>query len=553
MIDVVGACSREGSSPRQLTAVDAATVKIYCVPEMPKDSVFVGINDRDPAWHDLYKVSLSSGSRELLHANVECIGAWYFDRGGRLRLVQRKMATSAGQELISWGCPTSESVLSFHPTEFCRLSSFHQDGTRAYVESNIDSEFVQLISLDCRTGEYEIMDTDPLGQNDLASVVFSETGEPLLTIYEGERQRRYFRDEGYREDFEWLQTSFPDFDIEIVSRTHDERSWLIDIFSDTEPGQFYLFSRNERALTFQLTQQPATRREELRPMRPIGYESSDGMTIPGYVILPGRRSHDLPPLIVIPHGGPWMRDSWAYHATAQLFANRGYAILMPNFRGSSGYGTAFLNAGNGEWGRKMLDDIGCGVVRLVNDGAVDPRRVGILGSSYGGYAALAAAAFTPTLFRAAVAIASPSNLLSLLKAIPTDWEALRETLYCRVGDPTTEAGQQRLRNASPFYFVDNIQIPMMLVHGIRDGRVRCSEAEQMVAALWKRGVPAEYLRLPDEGHTFSHPLNRSAVFAKVEQFFAEHLGGAFEPTSEQEERRLDQIRVRVGGTSDGFA
>ena len=248
-----------------------------------------------------------------------------------------------------------------------------------------------------------------------------------------------------------VQTIFPNYEVEILSRSRDEEFWLVRIFADVEPGQIYLFNRCERVLQFQLRQCPVIRREQLEPVHSICYPSSDRTRIPGYVILPEPRSSPLRPLIVLPHGGPWIRDSWIYNAIAQLFANRGYAILMPNFRGSAGYGKSFLNAGNGEWGRKMQDDITHGVYHLVDEGLVDPHRLGILGSSYGGYAALAASAFTPTLFRAAVAIACPSNLLSLLMGIPPDWETLRETLYHRVGDPTTAGGQQLLRDASPLF------------------------------------------------------------------------------------------------------
>ncbi len=285
-------------------------------------------------------------------------------------------------------------------------------------------------------------------------------------------------------------------------------------------------------------------RDALSSMQPIHYKSSDGLDIPAYLTLPkGFPAKNLPVLIV-PHGGPWARDTWGYNGMAQFFANRGYAVLMPNFRGSTGYGKKFLNAGNGEWGRKMQDDITWGVKYLVAQGIADPKRVGILGGSYGGYATLAGVAFTPDVYKAAVDIVGPSNLLTLLDSIPPYWEAARKTMYARMADPGTPQGKQWLAERSPLTQASKIKTALMVVQGANDPRVNRAEAEQVVIALRDRGFPVEYVLAPDEGHGFARPVNNMAMYMAAEKFLAKHLDGRYQEGGTPEVvERLAQITV----------
>src|SRR5450432_2516659 len=234
-------------------------------------------------------------------------------------------------------------------------------------------------------------------------------------------------------------------------------------------------------------------------------------------------------MLVIPHGGPWGRDIWGYNPLAQFFANRGYAVLMPNFRASTGYGKKFLNAGNGEWGRKMQDDITWGVKALVASGVVDPKRVGISGGSYGGYATLAGVAFTPAVYAAAVAYVAPSNLITLLDAIPPYWEAGRKQMYTRMGDPTTADGKALLVAESPLTQAKAIVTPLLVVQGKNDPRVNIRESDQIVAAVRDNGKPVQYIVAPDEGHGFARPINTLALMTATEDFFAKYLGGRYQP------------------------
>jgi dipeptidyl aminopeptidase/acylaminoacyl peptidase len=247
---------------------------------------------------------------------------------------------------------------------------------------------------------------------------------------------------------------------------------------------------------------------------------------------------------VNPHGGPWSRSYWGYSSTAQFLANRGYAVLQPNFRASTGYGKKFLDAGNAQWGDKMQEDLTAGVRHLIREGIVDPKRVGIYGGSYGGYAALAGVTFTPDLYAAAVAVVAPSNLITLLNSIPPYWESERAMFYKRMGDPNTPEGKSQLVRQSPLTHANKIKTPLLVVQGANDPRVNKHESDQIVVALRDRGFPVEYLVAPDEGHGFARPVNNMAMLALAEKFFATHLGGRYqESMSADVSKRLTEIRV----------
>src|SRR4029453_2849556 len=274
------------------------------------------------------------------------------------------------------------------------------------------------------------------------------------------------------------------------------------------------------------------------------YKSSDGLEIPAYLTLPkGVPAKNLP-MVVFPHGGPWGRDYWGYNSFAQFLANRGYAVLMPNFRAATGYGKKFLDAGNKQWGDKMQDDITWGVKYLVSEGIVDAKHVGIMGGSYGGYATLAGVAFTPDLYAAAVSIVGPSNLITLLNSIPPYWESIRKLFYLRMGDPNTPEGKAQLLRQSPLTHADKIKTPLMVVQGANDPRVNKRESDQIVIALRDRGFPVEYMVAPDEGHGFQRPVNNMAMFALAEKFLAKYLGGRYQESMTPEvAKRLQEITV----------
>ncbi|HEV2718016.1 MAG TPA: alpha/beta fold hydrolase, partial [Terriglobales bacterium] len=370
------------------------------------------------------------------------------------------------------------------------------------------------------------------------------------TTYTDERTRRYWKDKSFEADYNLLQKKLPGKEIGLGSSTKDERFWLIGIGGDTEPGERYLFDRQTKKLTFQYRIRENLNRDYLAPMKAIRYKSSDGMEIPAYLTLPKGVAPKNLPLVAFPHGGPWGRDSWGYNTFAQFWANRGYAVLQPNFRGSTGYGKKFIDAGNKQWGDKMQDDITWGVKYLVAEGIADPKRVGIMGGSYGGYATLAGVTFTPDLYAAAVDYVGPSNLITLLETIPPYWEAGRQLFYQRMGDPNTAEGKAQLNRQSPLNSATKIKTPLLVVQGANDPRVNKREADQIVIALRDRGFPVEYIVAPDEGHGFARPVNNMAMFAQAEKFFAKYLNGRYQETMTPEvTARLREITVDVKSVS----
>ncbi|MGC1449464.1 MAG: S9 family peptidase [Candidatus Sulfotelmatobacter sp.] len=531
---------------RDLTGLKGIRVELVDVPKNDPDAIYIGLNDRDKAWHDLYKLKLSTGEKALVRKNTERITGWDFDLQGNLRLAARS-AENGDTEILRVDSDKFARIYSCNVFESCSTVRFQKDGKRAYMETNkgADLDLSALVLLDPQSGNTEMVESDPRKRVDFGGAVFSEaTDELAITTYQDDRQRRYFNDKGFEADFQWLNTKLPGKEINRVSSTLDEQVWLVSAFSDIEPGETYLFDRKTHKLALQYKVRERLPREALAEMKPVRYKSSDGLEIPAYLTLPkGIPGRNLP-TIIFPHGGPWSRDVWGYNSYAQFLANRGYAVLSMNFRGSTGYGKKFLDAGNKEWGRKMQDDVTWGVKYLVDEGIADPKRVGIFGGSYGGYAALAGVTFTPNLYAAAVELFGPSNLITLLNAIPPYWESIRQMFYERIGNPTTPEGKALLVERSPLTSAGKIKTPLMIAQGANDPRVNHAESEQIVIALRDRGFPVEYLLIPDEGHGFARPVNNMASFMATEKFFAGYLGGRYQEGGTPEvTARLKEITV----------
>jgi dipeptidyl aminopeptidase/acylaminoacyl peptidase len=533
------AAGADAPPSRNLTELKGVQVEVYSLPKRAPDVVYLGVNDRDNAWHDLYKLEISTGKLTLIRKNTERISSWIFDLDGQLRLATRA-AENGDTEVLRVDPDTFTKIYSCSLFETCTPLRFEKDGKRVYMETNKgdDVNLISLVLFDPASGKTELVESDPLKRVDFADAVFSEATEELAeTAYVDARIRRYFRDKEFEADQTWLQGKLPGKEVDATSRTLDERLWLVTARSATEPGETYLFDRKTHQLTFQYKIQEKLPRGALAEMKSVSYNSSDGLEIPAYITLPKGLVPKGLPTLVIPHGGPWSRDVWGYNALAQFFANRGYVVLMPNFRGSTGYGKKFLDAGNHEWGRKMQEDITWGVKYLVAQGIADPKRVGILGASYGGYATLAGVAFTPDVYAAGVDIVGASDLPSLLESISPYWQAERNLLFARVGDPTTPEGKTLLDAESPLRYVDEIRTPLIVVQGANDARVDISRAEEIVIALRDRRVPVEYILASDEGRVFQRPVNNMTLYMAAEEFLAKFLGG----------------RYQVGGTPETMA
>jgi len=523
----LAADSKTGVPPtRPLTNLKGVRTEIFSVPRAKPDILYIGLNDRDPRWHDLYELRISTGEKTLLRKNTENIAGWEFDHDGVLRLAER--TNSAGDtEILRVDADGFKQIYSCTVLETCGVHGFDATNERVYLVTNRGPlDLVELDLLNPATGDAVKVESDPEKRVDIVNAKLSELDHRILfTDYEDDTVRRYFKDKTFEKDYRWLQSKLTGRQIAFGATSNDENLWIVSAYGDTEPGVTYVWNRQSKLLALQYRIRDELPRDALAQRKPYHYRSSDGLDIPAYLTLPkGLPAKNLP-LIVHPHGGPWARDSFGYDTYAQFLSNRGYAVLQPNFRGSTSYGKKFLNAGNGEWGRKMQDDLTWGVKALVAAGIADPGRVGISGGSYGGYATLAGVAFTPNVYAAAVAIVAPSNLITLLDAIPPYWEAGRKQMYTRMADPTTPAGKALLVAESPLTQAKSIVTPLLVVQGKNDPRVNIRESDQIVAAVRDNGKPVEYLVAPDEGHGFARPINNLAMVTAMERFFAQYLGG----------------------------
>jgi dipeptidyl aminopeptidase/acylaminoacyl peptidase len=529
---------------RNITDLKGIRAAIYAVPKSDPDALYVGLNDRDKAWHDLYKVRISTGERTLLRRNSERLSGWAFDTADKLRLAVRS-AENGDTEILRVDDSGFTKIYDCTVFESCDPVHFHKDGKRVYMVTNKGTNFTRLTLVDVESKKEDVVESDPRNRVDLQNAVFSEKTDDLVaTVYLDDKRRIFFKNAPLEADYNLLKQKLPGREIGFGSSTRDERFFMVGANSDVNPGETYLFDRQTKKLTLQYRIREKLPRESLAPMMPIRYPSSDGLEIPAYLTLPKGVEPKALPLVVVPHGGPWGRDAWGYDPLAQFFANRGYAVLQPNFRASTGYGKRFLDAGNKQWGDKMQDDITWGVKHLVADGTADPKRVGIFGGSYGGYAALAGVAFTPDLYAAGVSLFGPSNLITLLNAIPPYWEAGRKMFEERMGNPKTPEGRAQLERQSPLNAAARIKTPLLVIQGANDARVNKAESEQIVVALRDRGFPVEYVLAPDEGHGFARPVNNMATFFEAEKFLAKHLGGRYQETATPEVvERLKVLRV----------
>ncbi|RZU29676.1 S9 family peptidase [Edaphobacter modestus] len=547
---------------RALTDLKGVRTMIYAAPKAKPDILYIGLNDRDKRWHDLYELHLSNGEKKLVRQNTEHISGWDFDNNGDLRLAAR--TNQAGDtEILSVTADGFKQIYGCNVLEQCGVVAFTPDNKQGYLITNKGAmNFIELETIDPVSGATAKVESDPDGRVDLQGMVTSRLDHRIIfTMYEDDRPRLYFHDKEFEKEYHWLQSKLPGKAITFGSPSDDENVWVLNAFNDREPGETYVWDRKAKTLALQYRIREEIPRVSLSETKPYHYKSSDGLEIPAYLTLPKGLSAKNLPLIVFPHGGPWGRDAFRYDTFAQFLSNRGYAVLQPNFRASTGYGKKFLNAGNGEWGRKMQDDLTWGAKALVADGTVDPKRVGIAGGSYGGYATLAGVAFTPDVYAAAFAIVAPSNLITLLDAIPPYWEAGRKQMYTRMADPNTPAGKELLIAESPLTKAKSIVTPLVVVQGKNDPRVNIRESNQIVAAVRDNGKPVEYLVAPDEGHGFARPINNLAMVTKMEEFFAKYLGGRYQKeVPEDVAERLKMLMVdprtvngdvTLKGTGDG--
>jgi dipeptidyl aminopeptidase/acylaminoacyl peptidase len=493
-------------------------------PNFP-DYLLVGLNLTDPQKFDVYRVNLKTGAVEFDTDNPGNIVSW--TANAQFQILSALAATpDGGTDLLYREAPDRpwETLRHWTAEDEGYAAEFSLDGKTLYIIGSHDANAQRLIALDLTTKQETVIAEDP--QYDVGGIVTHPTSRELQAVaFYKDKLEWQILDDAIRADFETL-SQVRSGEYGISSRTLADDRWLVSYTTDDGPVYYYVYDRETKQATLLFSNKPILETLPLTSMQPVSYAARDGLTIHGYLTLPKDAQQNLPAVLLV-HGGPWARDTWGYDPEAQWLANRGYAVLQVNFRGSTGYGKAFLNAGNREWAGKMHDDLLDAVQWLTDQGIADPQKVAIMGGSYGGYATLVGLTFTPDVFAAGVDIVGPSSLLTLMQSIPPYWEPLKAQFYHRVGDLDQEP--DFLKSRSPLFFIDRIQKPLLIGQGANDPRVKQAESDQIAEAMRSAGKPVEYVLYPDEGHGFARPENRLHFYAVAEEFLAKYLGGGCEP------------------------
>ncbi|MEQ9233345.1 S9 family peptidase [Coleofasciculus sp. E2-BRE-01] len=497
-------------------------------PEFP-DQVLVGMNLNDRQKFDVYRVNLNNGAVEFETDNPGNIVSWVADAQFQIRAAIAA-TPDGGSDLLFRETPDQSFELLRHwgPDDEGSAVTFSEDGKTLYITGSHDANAQRLIALDLASRQETVMAADE--QYDIGGVVIHPTQRRIQAVsFYKDKVEWQILDESIADDFNAI-AQIRDGEFAITNRTLADDTWLVGYATDDGPVYYYVYNREAKTHSLLFSNQPELETLQLASMQPISYQARDGLTIHGYLTTPvGIEAKNLPTVLLV-HGGPWARDTWGYSPIVQWLANRGYAVLQVNFRGSTGYGKAFLNAGNREWAAKMHDDLIDAVNWIVDQGIADRNKVAIMGGSYGGYATLVGLAFTPDVFAAGVDIVGPSNLVTLMQSIPPYWAPMKAMFAHRLGDLDTE--EEFLKARSPLFFIDRIQKPLLIGQGANDPRVKQAESEQIVEAMQKANKPVEYALYTDEGHGFARPENRLHFFAIAEEFLSKYLEGRFEPIGE---------------------
>jgi dipeptidyl aminopeptidase/acylaminoacyl peptidase len=516
---------------RDLTPIAGVQARIHDMSLDEPNVAAVEINDRDKAWHDLYRIDITTGERELLFENRQELSRIVLDRQLRPRLASKTRTPEGGRtryridgsKLEPIGVIEHEDDLTTYTIGFTR------DGKTLYGISSVGRDTAALLASDWATGKERVLAEHP--KADIGRII----AHPTTFAIEAAGAQHLTLDwipleERMADDLKRLHGLLPG-EVSIADRTLDDSRWIVVASAAEAPATYHLYERGTGKIAGLFATRPDLEPYRLAPMRGNIVRARDGLELVSYLTLPAdaKPQPKAPlPMVLLVHGGPWARDVYGFDPNHQWLSNRGYAVLSVNFRGSTGFGKAFVNAADGEWGRKMHDDLLDAVDWAVKQGIADRGRVAIMGGSYGGYATLAGLAFTPEVFCCGVDIVGPSNLATLLATIPPYWAAFFENLARRVGDPRTEAGRKLLQERSPLNSAGAIAKPLLIGQGANDPRVKQAESDQIIAAMGAKRLPVTYVLYPEEGHGFAVPENRISFFAIAEAFLAAHLGGRAE-------------------------
>lgn len=519
-----------------LTPLKGVRAQIEDVSYKFPEEILIGLNDRNPQLHDIYRVNITTGKRKLVEKNEQGFTGYMSDDNYRIRFAMRFTPDGGNLLLEPDGHGKWKEFLKIPMKDSMTTSpaGFDKTGQVLYMIDSRGRDTGALTSIDLKTGQQKVIAADDRAD---VSGAMAQPIEKTIEAVAFNYERRHWKvlDDSIRKDMDYLQT-VADGEFDVTSRTLDDRRWVVAYQMDDGPVRYYLYDRDAGRAEFLFTNRKELEGLALAKMKPVIIESRDGLKLVSFLTLPVGTDSDADghpekplPMVLLVHGGPWARDRWGYNPLHQILANRGYAVLSVNYRGSTGFGKSFVNAGNREWGRKMHEDLLDAVDWAAEQKIADPRRVAIMGGSYGGYATLVGLTMTPDVFACGVDIVGPSNIVTLLNTIPPYWKPAIQLFKDRVGDHTTEEGRKFLASRSPLTFVDQIKRPLLIGQGANDPRVKQAEADQIVHAMQQKKIPVAYVLFPDEGHGFARPENRLAFYAVAEAFLAEHLGGRYEP------------------------
>ncbi|UTP39400.1 S9 family peptidase [Phenylobacterium sp. LH3H17] len=519
-----------------LTPFEKTRVQVLGISREVKDRILVGLNNRDPRWHDVHSLDLATGKLSLV-LQGDGFGGFDIDEQLQVRTAYRPRP-DGGYDLYAVEngkvAPAVAETVGFEDTGSFQGVGFTVDGATRYWVDPRNRDTAVLVAQDVKSGARTVLGES--SKADIGSAMINpRTGKVEAYAVNYLTTEWKVVDPAVKGDLEFLEKNL-EGEIAVTSRTDADDLWTVAVDPVTAPSALYLYDRKARALSKLYVTRPELEGATLAAMHPVEIKSRDGLVQASYLTLPpgwdsnGDGKPDKPlPMVLLVHGGPWGRDVYGYNGQHQWLANRGYAVLSANFRASTGFGKAFVNAGNLEWGARMHDDLLDAVDWAVKNGVTTKDQVAIMGGSYGGYATLAGLAFTPDVFACGVDIVGPSNLNTLLSTVPAYWEAGRKQMYRRMGDPGTPEGAALLKERSPLTKADRIKKPLLIGQGANDPRVNQAESDQIVKALQAKNIPVTYALFPDEGHGFARPENNIAFYATAEHFLGRCLGGRAEP------------------------
>ena len=544
-----------GGAQKTLTPFEKTRAEVVGISRVVTDRILVALNNRDPRWHDLYSLDLSTGKLTLVMTNDKGYSGFTADEQLVPRLAQKETEDGGTQffRIVDGRVEEKPFVsVGLEDSQTTAPLGFTTDGKTLYWLDSRDRDTAAVVAEEMASGRRTI-----IGENAKADVVGTmfdpKTGslQAWSTYYL--REEWSAADLAIGKELAWLKEQLRG-DVSVTSRTDADDKWTVTVDPVTKPVSTWLYDRATRKLSQLFVSRPELADAPLVAMYPVEIKSRDGMTLVSYLTLPPGTDTDgdgrpatAVPMVLFVHGGPWARDFYGYASWHQWLANRGYAVLSVNYRGSTGFGKRFIAAGNLEWGRKMHDDLLDAVHWAIRQGVTANDKVAIAGGSYGGYAALAGVAFTPETFRCGVDIVGPSNLFTLLQTIPPYWEAGKQQFYQRMGDPTTEDGKTLLRDRSPLFMADRIKVPLLIGQGANDPRVNIRESQQIVDAMKAKNIAVTYVVFPDEGHGFARPVNNIAFNAITENFLASCLGGRAEPFGDALKQSTAEVREGAAG------